>query len=302
VIKCGIAGWIDQSLIKSGEFYPAGCTSSEDRLRFYASQFPIVEADTTYYGLPVRKTAEQWVARTPAGFKFDVKAFSLFTHHPTKPAALTKELRAGLPADLLSGTLYVDKTPPDIVDEAWEQFRVALDPLRESGKLGAVFFQFPRWFFPTSGSLTYIEQCQERMHGFQIAVEFRKREWLDERHAEGTLHFLRSRGIPYVAGDSPQGFPDSMPPLAEATSQELAIVRFHGRNRENWAIKGAPPWVRFRYRYSTAELEEWAPRLSKLEETAAEVHAVMNNNFSSYSVENARELREILARLRERRA
>jgi uncharacterized protein YecE (DUF72 family) len=89
-----------------------------------------------------------------------------------------------------------------------------------------------------------------------------------------------------------------MPPVAEATSEELAIVRFHGRNRESWSIKGAPPWVRFRYRYSEAELQEWAPRLRRLEEAAKEVHAVMNNNFSSYSVENARELMEILARIR----
>jgi len=295
VVKCGIAGWIDRSLIQSGEFYPAGCTSSEERLRFYSSQFPIVEADTMYYGLPVRRTAEQWVARTPAGFKFDVKAFSLFTHHPTKPAALTKELRAELPSDLLAGTLYVDKTPPDVVDEAWEQFRDAVDPLRQAGKLGAVFFQFPRWFLPSSRSLAYIEQCQERMFGFPIAVEFRKRDWLDERHFEGTLHFLRSRAIPYVAVDSPPGFPDAMPPVAEATSGSLAIVRFHGRNQETWAIKGAPPWVRFRYLYSDAELREWLPRLRHLEESVSEVHAIMNNNFSNYSVRNARELIALLA-------
>jgi uncharacterized protein YecE (DUF72 family) len=296
VILCGIAGWIDQSLIKSGEFYPAGVTSSEDRLRFYASQFPLVEADTMYYGIPIRKTAEQWVERTPEGFVFDCKAFGLFTHHPTKPAALAKEMRDQLPLAQRDGNLYVDKMAAEIVDELWDQFRDALKPLRDAGKLGAVLFQFPRWFFPTSRSLAYIEQCQERMHGFPIAVEFRKRDWLDDRHAAGTLHFLRSRGIPYVAVDSPQGFEDAMPPLAEATSDALAIVRFHGRNRETWSKRGVPPWVRFRYLYSTAELEEWVPRLRALEQAAKQVHAIMNNNYSNYSVRNARELVRLLAR------
>jgi uncharacterized protein YecE (DUF72 family) len=296
MIKCGLAGWIDQSLIKSGEFYPAGCTSSEDRLRFYSSQFPLVEADTMYYGLPVRKTAEQWVARTPPGFTFDIKAFSLFTHHPTKPASLTKDLRDLLPPGSLDKNLYVERAPAEVVDGAWGQFRDALEPLREAGRLGAVLLQFPRWFFPTSRSLAYIEECQERMFGFQVAVEFRNAEWLDERHATGTLHFLRSRAIPYVAVDAPQGFADAMPPLAEATSDRLAIVRFHGRNAEKWNVKGAPPRVRYRYRYSEAELREWLPKLRLLEEAAGEVHAVMNNNFSTYSVENARELAALLQR------
>jgi uncharacterized protein YecE (DUF72 family) len=298
VIKCGIAGWIDKSLIESGRFYPAGCTSSEDRLRFYATQFDVVEADTMYYGLPVRKTSEQWVARTPDGFKFDVKAFSLFTHHPTKAAALTKELRAELPPELLERNLYIEKTPAAVVDAAWEQFRDAVEPLRAAGKLGAVLLQFPRWFLPSGRSLSYIEECQERMFGFTIAVEFRNREWLDDRHATGTLHFLRARQIPYVAVDAPQGFADALPPVAEATSDRFAIVRFHGRNTEKWSVKGAPPWVRFRYRYSEGELGEWAPRLEELERSAPEVHAIMNNNFSSYSVENARELMALLNRRR----
>jgi uncharacterized protein YecE (DUF72 family) len=132
------------------------------------------------------------------------------------------------------------------------------------------------------------------MFGFPIAVEFRKSEWLDERHGTGTLHFLRSRAIPYVAVDSPPGFHDAMPPLAEATSAELAIVRFHGRNQETWALKGASPSERYRYLYSSAELEEWVPRLRQLEAAAKEVHAVMNNNYSDYSVRNARELTELL--------
>jgi uncharacterized protein YecE (DUF72 family) len=294
VIKHGIAGWIDRELIGSKLFYPLHVTSSEERLQFYATQFPLVEVDSSYHGMPKRENSELWVKRTPAGFTFDVKSFSLFTHHPTKPMALPKAIREELPARLLEGNLYIERTPAEVVDLAWDAFRDALQPLLEAGRLGAVLFQFPSWFMPSSRSLAHIEQCQERMYGFEIAVEFRKRDWLDEEHQAGTLAFLRTRGIPYVTVDAPQGYASSMPPIAEATSEKLAVVRFHGRNHETWNQRGAPPSLRFRHLYSEAELAEWVPRIKRLEEGAREVHAIMNNNYSNYSVRNARELAELL--------
>ncbi|SFJ78224.1 hypothetical protein SAMN05192543_1111 [Paraburkholderia megapolitana] len=44
-IRIGTASWTDVTLIKSGRFYPKGCTSAEARLRFYAGHFPLVEVD-----------------------------------------------------------------------------------------------------------------------------------------------------------------------------------------------------------------------------------------------------------------
>ena len=38
----------------AGVFYPAGADTAEERLRYYASQFPLVEVDATYYALPCR--------------------------------------------------------------------------------------------------------------------------------------------------------------------------------------------------------------------------------------------------------
>ncbi len=293
-VRCGIAGWIDKSLIDSKLFYPMSVRSSEERLGFYASQFSMVEADTTYYGMPKPENSERWAARTPDGFLFDVKSFSLFTNHPTKAMALPPDLREGIPDKLRDKNLYVDQLPPELVDEAWERFRAALEPLRAAGRLGAVFFQFPRWFVPSSRSLAYIEQVQERMFEFPIAVEFRKPEWLDDSHRDGTLGFLRSRDIPYVAVDSPQGHDTSMPPVHEVTSSRLAVIRFHGRNHANWDLRGAPPNVRFRYDYPEAELAEWVPRIKEMERSAKDVHAIMNNNYSNYSVKNAQKLEELL--------
>ena len=294
-VSCGIAGWIDKSLIDSKLFYPLHVKNSDERLQFYATQFPLVEVDSSYYGMPKPENSELWVTRTPEHFVFDVKSFSLFTNHPTKPMALPKDIRDELPDKLRnSTTFYLEQMPDELFDESWERFRTALEPLRVAGKLGAVFFQFPPWFVPSSRSLAYIEQCQERMFGFQIAVEFRKPEWLDVRHRDGTLAFLRSRDIPYVAVDVPPGHATSMPPTYEVTSTKLAVIRFHGRNHETWDLKGAPPNLRYRYDYTDADLAEWVPRIKEMERSAKQVHALMNNNYSNYSVKNAKQLERLL--------
>jgi uncharacterized protein YecE (DUF72 family) len=294
-VRCGIAGWVDKSLIDSRLFYPMGVTTADERLHFYASQFSLVEVDSTYYGMPKAENSVLWAARTPPGFTFDIKSFSLFTNHPTKAMALPKDIRDDLPAGLQAKNIYIDQLPPEIVDACWERFRDALEPLRAGSRLGAVFFQFPPWFLPSSRALAYVEQCQERMHGFQVAVEFRKPEWLDGRHRGGTLAFLSTRGIPYVAVDVPRGHKTSMPPVHDVTSGRLAVVRFHGRNHETWDLKGAPPNLRFRHDYRDEELLEWVPRIREMEKSAKEVHAIMNNNYSNYSVKNAHRLEELLA-------
>ena len=73
-IKVGTASWTDRSLIESGAFYPPDCTTPEARLRYYASQFPLVEVDSSYYGIPAERNSQLWVERTPPTFTFNVKA------------------------------------------------------------------------------------------------------------------------------------------------------------------------------------------------------------------------------------
>lgn len=87
VIKVGTSSWADQSLLRSG-WYPRSASTPARRLGFYASQFPMVEVDTSYYAVPVPETTQGWVDATPDDFTFDVKAFSLFTGHPTPVAVL----------------------------------------------------------------------------------------------------------------------------------------------------------------------------------------------------------------------
>jgi uncharacterized protein YecE (DUF72 family) len=89
-ILVGTSSWTDKTLIESGKFYPPTATTPEERLRFYASQFPIVEIDSSYYGIPTVENARRWVERTPPGFVFNIKTYRLFTRHQT-PVGLSRE-------------------------------------------------------------------------------------------------------------------------------------------------------------------------------------------------------------------
>ena len=97
-VLVGTCSWTDPTLIGSGRFYPAEARSAEARLRFYAGQFRLVEVDSTYYSLPAEPTAVLWARRTGPDFTFDVKAFRLFTQHPTPLAALPRDIRESLPS------------------------------------------------------------------------------------------------------------------------------------------------------------------------------------------------------------
>lgn len=294
-ILVGTSSWTDPTLIKDGNFYPSGTTSAEARLKFYASKFPLVEVDSTYYFPPTERNAELWIERTPKDFTFNIKAYSLITKHPTKPQSLYGDLRAELsPETLEKRRLYADRLPAEMVDEVWERFRLAIYPLHSAGKLGAVLMQFPQYFTISKANKAYLEQCIERLPDYRLAVEFRHTSWLEDRNVEETLSFLESHDLPLVCVDMPQGFDSSLPPIAAATAEDLAMVRFHGRDPKAWTTKSETASERFRYDYSKDELSEWVPKIEDLSEQARETHVLMNNCYRDFAVRNARDLGGLL--------
>jgi uncharacterized protein YecE (DUF72 family) len=284
-ILIGTASWTDKSLLKSG-WYPKDASSAESRLRFYASQFPLVEVDSSYYFLPSDKNSRLWAERSPAGFTFNVKAFSLLTQHPTKPQAL-KDF-----TDTDKKNVYIGDLDESVRDAVWEAFLEGLEPLRSASKLGLLLFQFPQWFPVGRKNRDYIVECAARAGPDRICVEFRNHTWMSERNREHTLEFLEGHGLPYVCVDMPQGFVSSLPPVAAATA-DIAVVRFHGRNAEEW--ESGSVQRRFKYLYSKEELSEWGPRLVGLSEQTESTHVLMNNCYSDYAQRNARELAELLS-------
>ncbi len=292
-ILVGTCSWADKTLIDSG-WYPREAKTPEERLRYYAEQFPIVEVDSTYYGLPAERNAALWVERTPPQFVFDVKSYALFTHHPAPLRSLPKDVREALPPSLQEKrNVYYRDVPPAVREELWGRFANALLPLDSAGKLGTVLFQFPPWFLPGRDGREYILEAKERLGQYAMAVEFRNNLWLSEPNQEQTLAFLSENGVPYVCVDEPQGFRNSVPPVVAATAP-VALVRLHGRNAETWTKKGIGAAERFDYLYGEEELGEWAPRVRRLSEEAREVHVLFNNCHRDYAVRNARQIGEML--------
>jgi uncharacterized protein YecE (DUF72 family) len=294
-ILVGICGWTEPTLIKAGTFYPPDAKTPEDRLRFYATQFPIVEVDSTYYSPPTEQNAIKWLERTPQHFTFNVKAYSLLTNHPTPPDRMPKDLRELLPPEEAEKrNVYREKLPDEVVDEFWKQFESALMPLHSAGKLGAVLFQFPQWFVISGYNKQYLVECAERLPDFRIAVEFRNKTWLEPRNQDETLAWLEDHNLPFVAVDMPQGLDSSIPPVAATTAKDLALVRFHTRDTGQFTAKGVSAAQRFAYEYRQEELEEWVPKIQDMANTARETHVLMNNCYRDYAVNNARQIGDLL--------
>lgn len=295
-VDFGVAGWTDPTLLAPGVFYPNGCNTPEARLRYYASRFSMVEVDSTYYSLPGRATAAAWATRTPDGFTFDIKANALMTGHPTDRRRLPDWVRRALPGRASDTTrVYSSDLPREILDEVWARFRSALDPLRASGKLGAIMLQYPRWFEPTRAAADALRHARERLGDDLGTVEFRNRAWMEGRMADRTLSLLGELGLSYVVVDSPPGMQSSLPPVVAVTNPRLAVFRLHGRRAATWEAKNDPVTERYRYLYDEAELQGWLPKIYETAFNVARVHVTFNNNHANYATTNAAEMASLFS-------
>ena len=258
-ILVGTCSWTDRALVGSG-WYPPGRRDAEGRLRHYAERFPVVEVDASYYALPSERNSRLWAERTPDGFVFDVKAFSLLTGHPTREAAMPDGLR------------------PE---------------LREAGRLGSVLFQFPPWFRPGQRAEAFLRECAERTEGRPVAVEFRHPSWWEPGQDEATGALLTRHGMAAVAVDMTQTLPSSVPPVTPVTSPRLSVVRLHGRSTA-WGTGSKED--RFRHAYDEDELAEWLPRVRRLAERTEQVHVLFNNCCGDAAVRAAETMTRLLDR------
>jgi uncharacterized protein YecE (DUF72 family) len=190
--------------------------------------------------------------------------------------------------------LYPRELPDAVLDLVWERFLAIARILQGGGKLGYLLFQMPPWFRPAPESNVYLEHLGARTRGLPVAVEFRQPLWMAERHRQRHLAFLSDQDLAYVSVDEPQGTRASVPPIAEVTTDGLAVVRFHGRRRATWAARGVGVTERFRYLYDRHELREWVPRIHALARRVETTHVVMNNCYREYGVQNAKDIATLL--------
>lgn len=308
-IRVGTASWTDPTLLRCGAFYPDNVTSSEARIQFYASQFSLVEVDSTFYVPPTRATAALWAARSPEEFVFDIKAYALMTGHAAEVKRMPDWLRRTLPpASARAERVYANDLPTRVVDDVWDRFLNALGPLSEADKLGPILLQFPRWFLPTRANADMLRTARERLGTLSAAVEFRNPAWVEGRMAARTLALLEKLQLTYVVVDAPPGTTSSMPALTAVTTPNLSIVRLHGRRTDAWEAKHAIVSERYRYLYDRHQLAEWTERIGGIADLLKRsksgfpdqakakqgVHVVFNNCHANYGTTNADEITRML--------
>ena len=288
-IYVGTCSWAEKSFVKS-DFYPPGVRSASDRLRYYAGRFPTVEVDASYFALLPPAYSRRWAEETPPGFVMNAKAFGLFTGH----GAAVKRLPAGF-ASLLpprlrdAAEVKLADVPEEFRNACWDAYREFLTPLAAAGKLGYVLFQLPPGTRYSPEAVEEMARWREELGGRSIAVEFRHRSW--SRHPE-VLAELTRLGLAYVMVDLPD-LPWLMPPV-EAVTSDLAVIRFHGRNRDGWARAGATTGERYDYEYSGDELRQWAGVARRLAERAGRLYAMFNNHVGGAMARDARTLAGLL--------
>jgi len=275
-IRVGTCSWADESLSKY--FYPQQVKGAEERLHYYTERFDTVEANSTYYRLPDREMVQKWADRTPDGFVMHVKAFGVMTRHPVKVEQLPTDLREDAPLDERG---RVDRPPREFRAEIFRRFHEALEPLRETGKLGGILMQFPPYVVPRPAAFDYLEWAQDQLGGDEMLVEFRHASWLDDEHRDETLGFLERHGMTFVIVDAPKTGGRNVLPTLVTTTSPTAYIRFHGRNAETWNKRVRSAAERFDYLYSEEELREWVEPLKELAGKAEVVYAMFNNNGRS---------------------
>ena len=297
-VRVGICAWADPALIEEGTFYPRKSMTAAARLRHYAGVFDVVEVNASYYAIPDVLAVRRWAERTPPGFIFHVKAWSLMTGHHPRPPAMPADVQAVLPARVRRtrrGEILADDVPAEGVDAAFRLFRSALGPLEEAGKLGYVLFQFAPWVHFEPRRLDYLASLPARLPGWTIAVEFRHRSWFPD-HADETLGVLRASRLAHVITDAP-AVAGAMPHVTAVTAP-TAVMRLHGRNVEGFLrqLRGEEPSVRekYDYLYTDAELAALVPEIGGLARDSDEVFVSFNNNNRDYPVRNALALKRLL--------
>jgi uncharacterized protein YecE (DUF72 family) len=262
-VRLGTCSWADEGLLRA--WYPRGVSTAEARLRHYAERFDTVEVDSPYYRLPDPDVARRWAQRTPDDFTFHVKAAKNMTHH--------------------------EEAPPE---QAFAEFRGALEPLELSGKLRGVLLQYHPRVVKSRAALDELAGVRSLLDPLVPLVEFRHRSWMEEDEREDTLAFLERHGLAYVSVDSPGTRASNVMPRVAAATHAVAYVRFHGRNARTWNIRADRSWRRFDWMYSEEELAEWVAPLEQLAREADEVYAMFNNNRDDFAPRSAVLLRGLL--------
>jgi uncharacterized protein YecE (DUF72 family) len=196
----GTSGWSYKEW--KGSFYPAKLPQDE-MLTFYASRFPTVEVNNTFYRSPSEKVLAGWAAQVPPDFRFVVKASRRVTHNSRLADA----------------------------DGSLEYFLRAVNPLGE--RLGPTLFQLPPTFKKDVARLSdFLARLPRRWRG---ALEFRHASWF----VDEVYELLKSHDVALVTVDEDEVEGTGTPLIPTATWGYLRLRRsgYETADLEGWASR-----------------------------------------------------------------
>jgi uncharacterized protein YecE (DUF72 family) len=189
-----------------GSFYPEGL-KDDGMLSYYATRFPTVEINNTFYRLPKENVLLDWASQVPESFTFSIKASQRITHF----ARLKPESKDTLQYMLQNTSLLGEK-------------------------LGPTLFQLPPNMKKDLERLkTFLEFLP---HGRKFTFEFRHSSWFDE----DVVDALRAKDVALTIIDQDDF---ATPPIASASWGYLRLHRLDYNDKAliDWAARvKEQPW------------------------------------------------------------
>lgn len=290
-ILVGTASWSDPGFVE--RWYPKKMAAGE-RLAWYAQHFDLVEVNSTFYSAPEPRMVERWCAATPDDFSFDVKLHQLFSFHSTQAKLLPPDLQRRAEIDAKGNV----KPTPDMQEALLKLFLRATAIFRSAGKMGVLLLQLSPAFSPRKHELTELAPLIAMLNGYDLAIEFRNRNWVTDDQLRSTIGFVRKHRAIFVNVDAPESdhFTVMRSDLDEVTNSKFAYLRLHGRNTKAYTT-GKTVAARFDYNYNDTEIAEVAERSKRLAREVREVHTIFNNNNLDYAPRAALRLRKALGQI-----
>jgi uncharacterized protein YecE (DUF72 family) len=290
-ILVGTASWSDPGFVQ--RWYPKKMPAAE-RLGWYAQHFEMVEVNSTFYSVPEPRMVERWCAATPNDFTFDVKLHQFFSFHSTPAKLLPPDLQRRVEIDGRGNA----KSTPNAQESLLKDFLRATSIFHDAGKLGVFLLQLSPAFSPRKHELGELERLIEMLNDYELAIEFRNRNWATGDQLQVTIDFLQRHHAIFVNVDAPASDHFMVMPseIDEVTNSNVGYLRLHGRNAKAY-ITGKTVAARFDYDYGESEIAEVAERSRKLAKEARALHVIFNNNNLDYAPHAALRLRKALGQI-----
>ena len=189
-----------------GSFYPQDL-KDDAMLGYYASRFPTVEINNTFYRLPKEAVLQSWASQVPDPFTFAIKASQRITHH------------ARLKPECASAVEFLLKNTSALAT-----------------RLGPILFQLP----------PNLKKDLDRLRAFLATLPADRRYTIEFRHetwfADDVFDVLRERDIPMCIIEQPDF---ASPVVSTASWGYVRLHRFDYDDAmmKTWAERlAAQPW------------------------------------------------------------